>query len=88
MEWSNRKYFLVNCGGWLHNLWVSELKGIKSVKIHNPYSWNINHKRHENYMVGVNSSKVNSVITIFNNAKKVTNGRYLYKEITKEIAGQ
>ena len=36
----------------------------------------------------VNSSKVNSVITIFNNAKKVTNGRYLYKEITKEIAGQ
>lgn len=39
-------------------------------------------------MVGVNSSKVNSVITIFNNAKKVTNGRYLYEEITKEIAEQ
>lgn len=42
MDWRNRKYFLVDCGGWLHNLWISELKAIKSVKIHNPYSWNKN----------------------------------------------
>ena len=88
MEWSNRKYFLVNCGGWLHNLWVSELKGIKSVKIHNPYSWNRDRNGYANYVVGVNSSKVNSVITIFNHAKKVTRGRYHYKEITKEISKQ
>lgn len=88
MDWRNRKYFLVDCGGWLHNLWISELKAIKSVKIHNPYSWNKNHKGYENYIVGVNSSKVSSIITIFNHAKKVTRGRYTYEEITKEMAKQ
>ncbi len=88
MEWHNRRYFLVDCGGWLHNLWISELKEIKSVKIHNPYSWNKNHKEYANYVAGVNSSKVSSVITIFNHAKKVTQGRYSYEEITKEIARQ
>lgn len=88
MEWYNRRYFLVDCGGKLHNLWISELKGINSVKIHNPYSWNKNYKGYANYVVGVNSSKVNSVMTIFNHAKEGTQGRYAYKEITKEMAKQ
>ena len=88
MDWRNRRYFLVYHGGWRHNLWISELKGIKSVKIHNPYSWNRNNRECANYVVGVDSCKVNSVITIFNYAREYSPGGYEYKEITKEMAKQ
>lgn len=88
MEWNNRRYFIVNCGGRLHNYWIYKLKGIKSVKIHRPYQWNRHWHKYANYLVGVNSSKADLVIKVFNSAKKATYGIYTYEEVIKEMSKQ
>lgn len=42
MDRRNRKYYLVDIPSCSHNECIKELKGIKSVKIHNPYDFNKN----------------------------------------------
>ena len=39
MDRRNRKYYLVNIPSYSHNKCIKELKGIKTVKIHNPYDF-------------------------------------------------
>ena len=87
MDRRNRKYYLVNIPSYSHNKCIKELKGIKTVKIHNPYDFDKDKNwGYVNCLVGFSNKAENSIITILN-SKWEYGYKAKYKEITKEMIG-
>lgn len=87
MDWRNRKYYLVDIPSYSHNECIKELKGIKSVKIHNPYDFNKNtNMGYANCLIGFSAEVEEAVMTELN-SKWDYDYKAKYKEITKEMIG-
>lgn len=87
MDRRNRKYYLVKTPTIGHNECIEELKGIRTVKIHNPYDFDKNTNwGYANCLIGFSAEVEEAVMTELN-SKWDYDYKAKNKEITKEMIG-